>query len=210
MLNQAGTLGLADLAQVKLPPAQEQALVKLRDRALGSGMWRGRMVHEVRELFALEQIAPRMTVLAVEVAGELRAIVRLVGAVPTLPPGAADIVVAHEVHLALRYPEEILRGPLPGAALVQVMAPQHVYHANVGSGPIQPLCLGANIARGFPLREAVLASYAALTLQAVTLDERDTAGVMHRDAALWWQANAARVPLSSAPFLAGVREEDAS
>ena len=75
---------------------------------------------------------------------------------------------------------------------------------------VQPLCLGANVARGFPLREAVLASYAALTLQTATIDDRDPAGIMNREAALWWQANAARAPLSRAPFLAGVAEEDES
>jgi hypothetical protein len=51
----------------------------------------------------------------------------------------------------------------------------------------------------------VLASYAALTLQSVMVDERDPAGVMNSEAARWWQANAGRIPLTTTPFLAPIR-----
>jgi hypothetical protein len=57
------------------------------------------------------------------------------------------------------------------------------------------------VPRGFPLREMVLASYAALTLQAISLDNMDPAGVLNRQAAVWWQANAQRIPLTTEPFL---------
>ena len=67
--------------------------------------------------------------------------------------------------------------------MVQVLEPRHVHHPNVGtdeafghSGPgpfaSQPLCLGIRIPRGLPLREALLMSYAALTLQSVQVDDR--------------------------------------
>jgi hypothetical protein len=69
------------------------------------------------------------------------------------------------------------------------------------------LCLGVNVPRCFPLRECVLASYAALTLQSIMVDERDPAGVMNKEAALWWQSNLHRIPLSTVPFLASVRDE---
>ena len=55
------------------------------------------------------------------------------------------------------------------------------------------------------VREAVLASYAALTLQSVMIDELDPAGVMNKQAARWWQANTGRIPLTSTPFLAPLR-----
>jgi hypothetical protein len=61
------------------------------------------------------------------------------------------------------------------------------------------------VPRGYPLREAVLASYAALTLQSVMVDELDPVGVMNRQAARWWQANAGRIPLTTTPFLAPLR-----
>ena len=62
-------------------------------------------------------------------------------------------------------------------------------------------CLGANLARGYPLCEAVLGAYAAFAMQSVAIDERDPAGVMNHEAACWWQQNAARIPLSTVPFL---------
>jgi hypothetical protein len=160
----------------------------------------------VRDLLALEQMAQRMTVLGIDWSTELRALVRLRTPVPCMPAGAPDLVVASQVDLALFYPEEILRGPLPGFGIVEILSPREVFHANVSAGlASQRLCLGVNVPRGYPLREAVLASYAALSMQSVMVDELDPGGVMNSEAARWWQANAGRIPLTTAPFLAPVR-----
>jgi len=200
------SFGLSDLDRVPLLPQQEEGLQRLREAALGTPAWRARKEIEARDLLALERIADRMEVLGLDVTTELRALVRLRAPVPCMPPGARDLVVKDQVDLALRYPEEILRSPLPGFAIVEILAPRDVYHANVATrGPSQRLCLGANVPRGYPLREAVLASYAALTLKSVMVDERDPAGVMNGEAARWWQANTARIPLTTAPFLAPIR-----
>jgi hypothetical protein len=81
-----------------------------------------------------------------------------------------------------------------------------VHHANVAAGGRpQRLCLGVNLPRGFPLREAVLSTYAALSMQSVMVDELDPGGVMNSEAALWWQANPGRIPLTAKPFLAPLR-----
>jgi len=194
--------GLSDLPRVPLRPEHEEALRRAREVTLGEGAWRHCKLSTVRDLFALEQISERMEVIAIDPSTELRAIVRLRCAVPCLPPGATDLVVEDEVELALHLPEEILRGPLPGYALVEILKPFHVHHANVSSGPSQRLCLGANVPRSYPLREAVLASYGAVTMQSVTLDTRDPAGLMNAEAADWWQQNLHRIPLSRVPFLA--------
>lgn len=192
--------GLSELSHVPLLPQHEAALEHTRKVALGAGPWRHCKIGTVRDLCALERIS-RIRVLGIDPTTELRALIRMPCSVPCLPPDAPDLVVETEVDLALRYPEEILRGPLPGYALVEIVAPKFVYHANVASGPSQRLCLSASLPRGYPLREAIVASYAALTLQSVTLDERDPAGVMSASAALWWQRNAHRIPLSREPFL---------
>ena len=195
--------GLHDLASVELLPEQEAALERLRQVSLGSPIWRARKEAEVRELFALERIADRMQIRMIDPTTELFAVVALETPVACRAPGAEDIVVESQAELALLYPEAILRGPLPGHALVNILKPQHVYHANVGSLPsAQPLCLGANVPRGFPLREAILAAYGALSMQTLAIDEQDPAGVMRGDAARWWQANRERLPLSTEPFLA--------
>ena len=165
----------------------------------GSAEFRARKLAELRDLFALETVAPRLDVLAVDASTELKAIVGM--AVPTPCFEDDALVVRPAVVLALRYPEEILRGPLPGYALVQVVQPRAVWHSNVSADPAQRLCLGANVPKGLPLREAVLGSYAALTLQSITLDGADPAGVMNRDALLWWNDHVDRIPLSREAFL---------
>jgi hypothetical protein len=199
------SFGLSDLERVPLLPQQEERIRRLRESSLGPPPWRARKECEVRDLLALEQIAPRMTVLGMDWSTELRALVRLRAPAPCMPAGARDLVVASHVDLALFYPEEILRGPLPGFAIVEILSPREVFHANVSSGrPAQRLCLGVNVPRGYPLREAVLASYAALSMQSVMVDELDPGGVMNSEAARWWQVNAGRIPLSKAPFLAPV------
>jgi hypothetical protein len=199
--------GLANLGDVVLPREQEAELRRLRESSLGPPMWRARKQAEARDLIALAQITPRMTLLALTTTTDLRAIVRLRAPVPCLPPGADDLCVEDEVDLGIAYPEEILRMPLPGYALVEILAPRHVHHPNVDArGSSQRMCLGVQVPRGYPLREGMCATYAALTLQSVMLDERDHAGVMNVEAARWWQANTRRIPLSTAPFLASVRD----
>jgi len=198
--------GLADLARVELSPAHAHQLDLASAGSLGSPEWRARKQVEVRDILALSQISERLSVLALEAKSELMTIVRLRAPVPCLPPGAADIVLADACDLLLRYPEELMHKPIPGYAMVRILKPRHVYLPNVSSQEVMPgepqaLCLGANIPRGLPMREAILASYAAFTLQAVTLDHADPAGVMNRAAAEHWQINSQRIPLSREAFL---------
>jgi hypothetical protein len=51
------------------------------------------------------------------------------------------------------------------------------------------------------LTEIVVMTYGALTMQSVMIDEQDSAGVLNRDAAHWWQQNLWRIPLSREPFI---------
>jgi hypothetical protein len=199
-------LGLSDLDRVALSPRNQERLRKLRETSLGPPPWRARKVPEVRDLLALEQIADRMTVLDIDGTTELRALVRLRAPIPCMPPGGSELEVADQVDIGLFYPEAILRAPLPGFSIVEIISPRNVHHANVAGGGLpQRLCLGVNVPRGYPLREAVLASYAALTMQSVMVDEQDPGGVMNGEAALWWQANQDRIPLTTEPFLAPLR-----
>ena len=198
--------GLADLARVELSPLHAQRLHLACAENFGPPEWRARKQIEVRDVLALSQISERLSVLALDARTELMTIVRLRAPVPCLLPGAADIVLADACDLLFRFPEELMHEPIPGYAMVRILKPRHVYLPNVSSQEVMPgepqaLCLGANIPRGLPLREAVLASYAAFTLQAITLDEADPAGVMNRAAAEHWQINSQRIPLSREAFL---------
>lgn len=199
--------GLAALRDAPLTAERESWLVAALARGRGTPTWRARLACEARELLGLEHLSGgRLVVLALDCASELRAIVRLHAPVPCWPPGAPEPVIGPEVDLVLRYPEAILRQPLAGTELVRIARPRDVFLPNVSSqgafpGEPQALCLGARIPRGLPVREVVLGSYAAFTLQAVTLDEADAAGVLNREAAAWWQQHIERVPLSREPFL---------
>jgi hypothetical protein len=198
--------GLSDLGRVELSPEHAERLRGAVVESLGRPEWRARKQAETRDVLALAQISERLTVLALDARVDLMIILRLRGPVPCLPPGAADTVLAGESDLLFRYPEQLMHEPIPGYDMVRILRPRHVYLPNASSQDKQPgepqaLCLGANIPRGLPLREAVLASYAAFTLQAVTLDEADPAGVMNRDAVEHWQLNSQRIPLSREAFL---------
>jgi len=196
---------LSTLLRVELPEAQREALESARSAALGGKAWQVRKRLELQKIFALEQLADRLTVRAADVTTDLRVLLSLEGPVPCWQEGGRDISVADRAELALHYPEAILRGPLPGYAIVEIVRPRNVFHANVSPpqpGLPQRLCLGANVPRGFPLVEAVLATHAAFSLQSLAIDEADPAGLMNGEAARWWQDNLDRIPLSTAPFLA--------
>jgi len=192
--------GLSTLSAVPLSPEREAQLRALAAHCQGSPPWRARKPLEARDLFALEALAPRVNVLALDLATELLAVLRLEQPVPCMRPDG-ELVIATSVEIALRCTEEILRRPLPGHALVQITAPRGVWHPNVSRGLVQRLCLGANVPRGYPLREAVLGAYAALTLQSISLDRADPAGIMNPEALAFWNDHRARIPLSRAAFL---------
>jgi len=61
--------------------------------------------------------------------------------------------------------------------------------------------LGASLPTGIPCVELIVASYGALAMQNVMVDERDAAGVLNIEAARWWQANTHRIPLTKTPLL---------
>ena len=94
-----------------------------------------------------------------------------------------------------------MRDPLLGYAYVQIIHPLAVWHANVSVKGPQVLCLGAQLPAGIRLKDIVLMTYGALSMQTVMIDETDPAGVMNGEAAKWWQTNLNLVPLSREAFL---------
>ncbi len=195
------THGLSDLRSVELTWPHRKGLNAASADSQGPPEWRARKLVEATDVFALSQIAPRMEVLALDMRTELQVMVRLRCPVPCKSPASDDIEVAPYADIALCYTEEILRGPLPGYALAQIVAPRWVWHPNTSYDAAQRVCLGVRIARNFPLKEVILGCHAALTLQAITIDDRDEAGLMNREAGAWWRANTHRIPLSNVPFL---------
>jgi len=193
--------GLASLADCPLSSSEEAELVRWEARGRGSPVWRKRKIVELRELMALSRIAPRLKIEMIDAVTDLRAVLRLRCPVPCLADTASELRIADEAVLGLTYTEEALRSPQPGYAFVQILEPRDVFMAVVARGGPQLLCLGTTLPVGFPVREIVLATYGALTMQNVHIDERDPAGVMNAEAALWWQQRTSMLPLSDVPFL---------
>src|SRR5262245_3777908 len=213
LMSASSELGLWDLPRVVLPPEQEALLAGIDHALQGSPSWQRRKKAEIRDLLALATLAPRLEVVAIDPRTALLARLVLRVPVPFRLPGMHDLAIAQRAHLVLRYPEEALRMPQPGYAFVEIERPLEVFHPNVG-GPLTPaggmlrggpqlLCLGAHVAAGTPVRELVLATYQALGMMAYHVDPASGAGVMNREAAAWWAANLARVPLTREPFLDG-------
>jgi hypothetical protein len=177
---------------------------KVAASSSGSTAWRARKDSEVRDLLALAQLAPgRLGIVALDTADDLRAVFRLRAAVPCRPDPGGEVVIRQQALLGLRYPEDAVRRSLPGVAFIQLIAPPHCWHPNVAYDAVQPICLAPSVPAGIPAVELVLSAYAALTLQAITLDERDVGGVLNGEATRYWQAEKHRIPLSREPFLGG-------
>lgn len=193
--------GLTALAKVPLCPLYTQLLEAALKTSTGPSWWRCRKEIEARELLALTQISGRAIVRELDLTESIRAIIHAEFPVPRLPEGADAIEVANEVILGIRYSETAVRSPQPGFAFVQVLHPDHVWLANVAAGHIQPLCLGATIPAAIPLRDLLIMSFGALTMQTIMIDETDSAGVLNAPAAKWWQRNLHLIPLCKEPFI---------
>ncbi len=195
---------LSAIPTMLLTANNQHILDERSDQMLGSPAWRGRKRAEAHGLLALSQIAPRLRVRQLDMRTELLTMVELLDTpVACMAPGADDIHIETGTLLAIVYPEDLITRPIPGPQPIRILEPRNPFHTNVSYGSRAPaLCLGANIPRGFPLREMVLSAYAALTLQSISLDVRDPAGILNPQAAEWWQANRDRMPLTRESFLA--------
>jgi len=197
--------GLRSLHEVELAPHVADRLESQHRTSLGSPAWRRRKRAEARDLLALTVVAPRFKVIALDLRTELLALVRVRVPVACAPGADGELRIEDEAVLALRYPQDALRGPQPGYDFVQVRAPSPCWHPNIPAHPAQPLCLGDRLPAGVRVRELVLMSYAALSMQTIQIDTSDPAGVMNVAAARWWQENLHCVPLSREPFLGASR-----
>ena len=205
-MSNIGRTGLAALHEVQLDRRLESLLDAAARTAGGTLDWRARKKSELHDVLALCQIAPqRLAVERVSLAQDIHAELRMRVPVATRPEPGGDIELAEEARLSLVYPREALYTPLPGAAFVTIREPLAAWYAQVPVGPVQLLCLGETLPANIPLREIILLSYGALTMQTAQIDERHPAGVFNEAAAVWWQANTQRIPLSLEPFL-GVPE----
>jgi hypothetical protein len=203
-------VGLNALPRVVLDQRNQRLLDEAVHASGGDPAWRARKAAEARDLLALSQIAPpgRLRVVLLELRVALRALLWMRVKLPCRPKEDNVLPCADHVMLGLTYPREAIRRPLPGTAFVQILQPPGVWLASVATDG-QPLCLGPQMPCGIPCKELVLMSYGALSLQTLQIDEQDPAGVLNGEAARWWQANTALIPLSHTPFLERDHDQDA-
>jgi len=194
--------GLSGLEGVPLGFNRERFLEAAAAGSGGSPAWRHRKRAEARELLALSRLAPkRMNVEQLDLSESLRAVIHLRAPVPARRLGRDELVILPGALLGLRYRQQALLTPQPGASFIQILEPQGVFLAQVPANPPYSLCLAPTLPPGIPCKELILLSYAALTLQVFQLDVAHAAGVFHPAAALWWQENPGRIPLTHEPFL---------
>ena len=194
--------GLRALADVSLTSDRQRMLEAALSMSGGSVEWRCRKLAEATELLALSQIAPdRLCVQRLDLREALRAELLMHAPVPRRHEGGGDLVVGGRATLGLTYRQEAMLVPTPGYSFVEVLSPPDLYHAQVPPDPPHLLCLSTELPAGIRVRNLVLMVYEALTLQSLMIDEMDPAGVMHPEAARFWQENTHRLPLTRTPFL---------
>lgn len=190
------------LAEVVLTPEAEYFLNRAGQSAQGEAMWRHRKIQEARELLQLSQLAPRFTVEGLNLDTEFMAKLRIRMPVPTMPTMSGRLTLEQEAQFVLTYPESAVRNPSPGTSFVRITKPLRVFHPNVLPEPPQVLCLGTTMLAGHPVREIVLSVFGALALQNVMYDVYDSAGLLNREAAMFFQQSPGQIPLTRAPFFA--------
>jgi hypothetical protein len=195
--------GLHALGEVPLDKPSSDLLEFARATCGGAAAWRQRKLAEVRELLALAQLSRRLRLQWLDLSVDLRAVIEMRVPVPCLPRPDAALEIAPLAVLGVIYRQEVLVSPQPGFSFVQILAPAPVWSASVSPDHRQMLCLGTSLPVGIPLKEILLLTYGALTMQTVQLDPRDSAGVMNPAAAHWWTCadNLKKIPLSREPFV---------
>jgi hypothetical protein len=191
---------LRQLDEVSLDPPHQRLMDSAAGHAGGPPSWRQRKLSELRLVLALAQVSRRFGVEWADARADLRLMILMLAPVPCLPDPTAPLCVAPAARLGLVYREEAVRLPQPGYSFIQLLEPRHAWHPNIATGP-QHLCLGPKVAAGTRAKSLLLTAYGALTLQSVQFDIADAAGVLNPDAAVWWQANTDKIPLTREPFL---------
>lgn len=192
---------LSRLSAVTLDAIHQAILDLACPTASGPAVLRHRLQAEARDVLALAQISGRLSVRWIDLSAGLRAKIEMRVPVPYRPDPAGPVQIASRALLGVMYPPDSLTLPQAGYAFVRVLHPRAVWHGNVSPDVHQALCLGPSLPPGFPLREILLMTYGALSLQTTQFNQFDPAGLMHSASADWWQRNPQLIPLTREPFL---------
>ena len=167
--------------------------------------WKAGQLGEVMQDLALT--SPRIELLHIEITGDLELVYGVEMPVP-LAPHNGVLQLANAAVFRLAFRESWTWESPPGWGPLAVLAPQPIWHPNVAPDLKGVMCLGA-LPPNTNLKEIILLGYYTLTLQEMTLDEMDPAGVLNSAACDYYRGHPECLPLCSAGLLepwAGVEE----
>ena len=195
---------LWDLGSVILSGAHEEILRVVAAGAAGPEPWRRRKLSEAHDLLALAQVSGRVEILSLDLRQNFRTMLALRVPVPCRRGGTGPFTVAPTAVLGLQYRPEAMVTAQPGTSFIEILEPRDVFHSNVAPAHQQPgaqiLCLG-QMPASVRVSELVLLAYSAISLQTVQFSMIDPMGLLHPEAAIFFQNDGAKIPLTREPFL---------
>lgn len=153
------------------------------------------------EVFGLARDAPRLSILEARLFGELELIYSIRMPAPR-PPSRGQLVIDHSAVFHLIYHESWLLEPIPGWAPLGLLKPRDLFHPNGSGKPSMrgAICLGG-LMPGVTPKELILLGYYLVSLQDLTLDELDPAGVLNAPACEFYRCHPEYLPLTRAGLL---------
>jgi hypothetical protein len=203
---------MTENSSTKSVRSERQRLV--RDRALagvaGPRSARQWKTDALQEVFHMADRAPRLEILQADLYGDFEMIYRIDVPTPCWPDGdqltIGNFAIFHLVYLD-RWREE----PPPGWGPLGIVAPQSLFHPNARAGlrGELALCLGS-LPAGIPPAEIILLGYFLVSLQDLTLDERDPNGLLNPFASEYFRCRPNYVPLTRAGLFEDLNAEEQS
>lgn len=194
--------GLSGLHELPLDDYHQGMLDIALKTCTGPVAYCHRIKAEARDLVALAQYSGRIHIHWLYCSAGLRAKLELEVPVGCLPDPNGPLQIAPRALLGLVYPQEAIVRPRPGYAFVHILEPR-VWHSNVSPDHNQVLCLGPRLPAGVLVKDILVMTYGALSMQTIQINPRDPAGLLNPAAAEWFQRNTGLIPLTREPFLRG-------
>jgi hypothetical protein len=195
---------LWDLHAVELAPPYREIYRQVVPGSGGPEPWRRRKQSEAHDFLALAQLSGRIEIHSLDLRQTFRTVFSMKVPVPCRLGGTGPFTVQPVAVLGLQYRPEAMVAMQPGTSFIEILKPRDVFHSNVAPSHLPPgaqvLCLG-NVPAGIRVTELVLLAYSALSLQTMQFSLVDPMGLLHPAAALYFQSNGAKIPLTREPFL---------
>jgi len=182
-----------------------QLLEFAKDHNGGDRGWRGWKVAQSERVVEMAEKAPRMTLLKLDLQGDLNIVYGVAMPVPLTPFHGALRIGNHAV-FHLRYAETWRWESPEGWEPLGLLHPIDPFHPNARPSLRGAICLG-NLPPGIQPTEIVLLGYFTLSLQDVMLNEADPNGVMNSEACDYFRENPQYVPLTDAGLFDPLKTE---